>query len=103
MIEAGSTKMAREKKTIEAIVGIYCSAHHKAKIGICQECAYLLGYARLRLDKCPFGEKKSPCAKCAIHCYNPSMRAKITAVMKYAAPRMITKHPILTLLHAIKT
>ena|SRR3989338_9059240 len=101
MIEAGLAKMAREKKTIEAMVGMYCSAHHKAKTGICEDCAHLLDYARIRLDKCPFGEKKSPCAKCAIHCYDSSMRAKITAIMKYAGPRMIMKHPVLALRHKI--
>jgi len=94
--------MTREKKTIEAMVRIYCLAHHKAKTGICQECIGILDYARLRLDKCPFGEKKPACAKCTIHCYNPFMRAKITAVMKYAGPRMITKHPILALLHSYR-
>lgn len=101
MKEAGPDRMVREKVTIEAMVGIYCSAHHKVETGICQECACLLDYARLRLDKCHFGEKKGPCAKCTVHCYNPSMRAKITEVMKYAGPRMISKHPILALLHMI--
>lgn len=99
MKEAGPARIAREKKTIEAMVDMYCSAHHNAKISICEECVGILDYARLRLDKCPFGGKKGLCAKCAIHCYNPAMRAKITAIMKYAGPRMITKHPILALLH----
>jgi len=99
MKEADTGRMAREKKTIEAMVGMYCPAHHRVEIGICQECAGLLDYARLRLDKCPSGKNKPACAKCAVHCYNPSMKAKITAVMKYAGPRMISKHPILALLH----
>ena len=93
--------MLIEKKTIEAMVGMYCSAYHKVEIGICQECACLLDYANSRLDKCPFGEKKGPCAKCTTHCYNPSMRTRVTAVMKYAGPRMISKHPVLALLHMI--
>lgn len=101
MKEAGPVKMTIEKVTIEAMVEMYCSAHHKVEIDICQECTGILDHARLRLDKCPFGEKKGPCAKCTVHCYNPSMGAKITAVMKYAGPRMILKHPVLALLHRI--
>ncbi|MDP3791669.1 MAG: nitrous oxide-stimulated promoter family protein [Candidatus Omnitrophota bacterium] len=96
------SKMDREKRTIEAMIGIYCSGRHKSGENLCQECAGLLGYARLRLDRCPFGEDKPACSKCAIHCYNPSMRAKVTAVMKYAGPRMISKHPILTLIHGLQ-
>lgn len=95
-------RMDREKRTIEAMVRMYCSSYHKAEKDICQECAGLLGYAGARLDKCHFGEKKPPCAKCAIHCYSPYMRAKVTAVMRYAGPRMISKHPILALFHGIQ-
>jgi Nitrous oxide-stimulated promoter len=83
------------------MVGMYCESHHKAEKGLCQECIGLADYARMRLDKCTFGEKKPACAKCTIHCYSPSMRDKVSAVMKYAGPRMIAKHPILTLLHGI--
>lgn len=101
MKEADPARMAREKKTIEAMVGIYCAGHHKVKKGLCEECAGLLDYARIRLDKCPFGEKKPACAKCTIHCYNPSMRDRVTAVMRYAGPRIILKHPQLALFHVI--
>ena len=95
--------MTAEKKTIEAMVRIYCSGLHKTGSGLCRECAGILDYAKERLDKCPFGEKKGPCAKCVIHCYNLSMRPRITAVMKYAGPRMISKHPVLALRHVIRS
>ena len=95
--------MTKEKKTIEAMVRMYCSGRHKAKRGLCRECTSLLYYAKLRLDKCPFGGKKPTCAKCTIHCYNPSIRPKITAVMKYGGPRMISKHPIIALHHNIRS
>ncbi len=101
-MEVSAARMIREKKTIRTMVGMYCAGHHKVKIGLCQECASLLDYAGTRLDKCPFGGKKPACAKCTIHCYNPSMRAKITAVMKYSGPRIMLKHPILALLHGMK-
>jgi hypothetical protein len=60
-----------------------------------------LDYARTRLRKCPFQEGKTTCAKCPIHCYKPDRREKIRAVMRYAGPRMLVRHPILALLHLI--
>ncbi len=95
--------MTVEKRTIEVMVRMYCSGHHNIKRGLCRECAGLLDYAKSRLDKCPFGRKKPTCAKCTIHCYSPSIRPKITAVMKYAGPRMISKYPIIALRHGIRS
>lgn len=92
----------RDKKTIEVMVRMYCAGVHKTKRGLCRECAALLEYAGMRLDKCPFGEKKPTCAKCTIHCYSPSMRSEVTAVMKYAGPRMALKHPVLAVLHGLR-
>jgi len=94
--------MAREKKTIEVMIKMYCSGRHAPEEGLCRECEELLDYAGQRLDKCPFGQKKPACAKCSIHCYSPAMRAKVTSVMKYAGPRMISKHPILAVMHGIQ-
>lgn len=101
MIENSPVRMVREHKTIEAMALMYCSAHHKTNTNICHECAGILNYAKLRLDRCPFGEKKMACAKCAIHCYSPLMRAKIIEIMKFAGKRMILKHPMLALLHGM--
>lgn len=92
----------KDTKTIEVMVRMYCAGLHKTKRGFCRDCAGLLDYARMRLDKCPFGAKKPACAKCTVHCYSPSMRSKVTAVMKYAGPRMILKHPILSVLHSMR-
>jgi len=102
VIKTSPARIVREKKTIRAMVGLYCAGNHRVKRGLCQECAGLLDYAETRLDKCPFGEKKGPCTKCTIHCYSPYMRARVIAVMKYSGPRIILKHPILALLHGMK-
>jgi len=69
-------RIRREKKTIEAMVRYYCKKKHEAKDELCPECAEFLNYAFLRLDKCPFQEKKSTCGKCTVHCYRPDMREK---------------------------
>ncbi len=92
-------RMARERKTIEAMVRLYCHDHHTTQTDLCAECSELLGYALARLDKCPFQEGKTSCAKCPAHCYKPDMREKIRIVMRYAGPRMPYRHPILAIYH----
>jgi hypothetical protein len=93
-------RITREKKTIKAMVGIYCKDHHETKGGeLCPECTEFLTYAHMRLDKCPFQEKKSTCGKCLIHCYRPDMKEKVRIVMRYAGPRMLVHHPGLALHH----
>jgi hypothetical protein len=96
-----SPRIAREKRTITAMVRIYCRAHHGASKDPCAKCRELLDYAFARLDRCPFGADKPTCANCPIHCYKPSLRAKAKAVMRYAGPRMLWRHPILAIRHLI--
>jgi len=91
--------MKRERKTIECMIAIYCKHHHKHEQRICPECQELLSYANYRLDKCPLKENKPSCAKCPIHCYDKEKREKVKTIMRYAGPRMMTRHPILSLLH----
>jgi hypothetical protein len=92
-------RMTREARTIEAMIGIYCRDHHGTRGELCPECAELLGYAGLRLEKCPFQENKTTCAKCPVHCYKPARREQIRGVMRYAGPRMLLRHPILAFYH----
>lgn len=92
-------RLTRERKTIEAMIGLACRDRHGTTEGLCQECSALLAYARGRLEKCPFEERKPTCAKCPIHCYRPERRAEIREVMRYAGPRMLWRHPVLALFH----
>ena len=52
-----------------------------------------------RLENCPYGEKKTTCAHCVIHCYKSDMRERIREVMRFAGPRMMLRHPILAVAH----
>jgi hypothetical protein len=61
----------------------------------------LMNYALCRLERCPFGEDKTTCAKCPVHCYKPAMRARVKEVMRYAGPRMLLHSPMLALLHQL--
>jgi hypothetical protein len=86
-------KIERERKTLEAMIRIFCRESHGTKGEICNDCAGLLAYAVKRLDKCPFGAKKPTCANCPVHCYRPDMREQIRAVMRHAGPRMDLEAP----------
>ncbi len=93
-------RMARESKTIRVMIALYCRDHHLAK-SLCPECRELLDYAQKRLEKCPFQEGKTTCAKCPVHCYSPQMRARVRSVMRYSGPRMLYRHPLLAVFHLI--
>lgn len=96
-----SSRYARELKTINAMVGIFCHDIHKPAKGPCPDCAALMAYVLARLERCPFGEEKPACAQCQVHCYQPEKRQKIREVMRYAGPRMMKRHPLLALRHLI--
>jgi len=98
---ANGPRIIREKKTIAAMMNIFCKAHHGTKGTLCSECQQLLEYAHARLDACSFGEEKPVCIECTIHCYKPDMRERIRAVMRYAGPRMLLRHPVLAICHLL--
>jgi hypothetical protein len=94
-------RLAREAKTIAAMIEIYCHENHRSPLGICPDCRDLLEYAQTRVTRCPYQENKTTCAHCLVHCYKPEMRERIRAVMIYAGPRMLVLHPYLALRHAL--
>lgn len=95
-------RRARALATIAAMVGLYCRGHgHVADAPLCSDCARLLAYATRRLKRCVFGDAKPNCAACTVHCYKADMREKIRTVMRWAGPRMLLRHPIMTLSHMI--
>ena len=95
-------RLARELKTITAMVKLYCREHHHSPTAdICEECREFLSYAEKRLAHCPFDESKPTCGKCAIHCYKKDMQAKAKQIMRYSGPKMIWQHPILAFYHLL--
>jgi predicted amidophosphoribosyltransferase len=96
-----TSRISRERKTVKAMINIYCHGKHGTRGELCAECGEVLNYANKRLEKCPFQEGKTTCGKCLIHCYKLAMKEKIRTVMQYAGPRMISRHPILALVHFI--
>lgn len=94
-------RLAREARTIGHMIGIYCRGMHRVRSGLCEDCATLKDYALKRIGFCRFGSDKPVCAKCKVHCYKPTMREQVRAVMRYAGPRMLLRHPILAIGHMI--
>lgn len=89
-----------DAKTVRAMVNIYCHDRHGSASGqLCPDCDALASYADLRLIKCPFGPDKTTCRACPVHCYRPDPRAKMHAVMRYAGPKMLLRHPVLAVRH----
>ncbi len=91
-------RIDREDKTIRIMIKLYCRQNHGGQT-ICSDCAELMEYAFQRLQRCPFGEGKTTCVSCPVHCYSPKMKEKVRTVMRYSGPRMIVRHPILTMMH----
>jgi hypothetical protein len=98
-------RLARELATIRAMAGIYCRDHHGASATahdiLCAECQDLMDYATRRLDRCVFGDDKPTCANCKVHCYTATMRERVRAMMRYAGPRMLWRHPFLAIAHVV--
>ena len=92
-------RLAREWKTMSAMVRIFCRDHHHPGEGLCDECRQFLDYAGVRLERCRFGGEKPTCAKCPVHCYQRDRREQARVVMRYAGPRMMWEHPIMSLRH----
>ena len=94
-------KRRHEKDIVREIIGLYCSLKHtgEKKDGMCGECSELAEYALARIDHCPRMEVKNFCSMCPVHCYEPVKRERIREIMRYAGPRMLLHHPLLTLQH----
>lgn len=94
----------KELRITRQMIGIYCRKNHKTKRKIlCTDCEELMDYVTIRRTHCPFGDKKTFCAHCPIHCYRKDMRERIRVVMRFSGPRMLLYNPPMALSHAFAT
>ena len=94
-----SSRLEREKNTVQIMLRLYCKDHHHSVGGLCPECRELSDYATDRLTHCKFGESKPTCGKCTVHCYKPEMLKRIIEIMRYSGPKMLFVHPIVAIRH----
>lgn len=87
-------RIKKEKKVIKVMIKLYCFKIHGNKNDLCKECSDLMKYSLRRLDNCMFGENKTSCKKCPVHCYNKTMGNEIKKVMKFSGPRLVFYRPI---------
>jgi hypothetical protein len=90
----------KEKEVVTKMIEIYCRKNHH-NYGLCDECQDLKNYAHKRLSLCPFGEEKTACSNCKIHCYKPEYCQKMKAVMRYSGRWMLLYYPIYSVKHLL--
>lgn len=93
-------RILREKLTIYRMIALY-ESHHPQTLHDPAHYQALYEYAVKRLDHCPFGEQKPACKQCPVHCYQFAKREEIKKIMRWAGPRMLWRHPLLTLRHLL--
>ena len=91
-------RIERERKTVCAMIELYCKFKHKRK-ELCGDCSYLMNYADKKLSRCPFKEDKPACNDCQVHCYQKPEKEKIKEIMRFSGPKMILYHPYLAAMH----
>lgn len=94
-------KITAERKVVNLMIDLYYKKKYKGKLE--NEYLELKTYVNLRLNKCPFGDNKTFCSNCKIHCYNKEMQQKIKEVMRYSGPRMLMYHPVVAIKHLIES
>ena len=101
MAEAGP-RVRRERRTVAAMIRLYCRNKHGKRGTLCGECQAIQDHAMARLERCPFQERKSTCARCRVHCFREPQRSQIRDIMRFAGPRMLLRHPILAIRHLLE-
>lgn len=75
----------RDVVVLDRFVRIFCEKKHETPKGgdLCNECADLLAYGLMRLEKCPYNPKPK-CKDCETHCYKPDYRKRVQEVMRFS-------------------
>jgi hypothetical protein len=90
----------KEKEMVTKMIDLYCrKKHHRNEL--CEQCQDLKSYAYKRLSLCRFGEEKTACSNCTVHCYKPDYRQRMKAVMRFSGPWMLLYHPIYSVKHLL--
>lgn len=94
-----NTHVDKDRQTLEAIGRIFCSAHHneaRDSEGLCPSCRATIDATLERAAACPYGHETN-CEDCRVHCQRGEAQARIREIMRYSAPRMAVRHPLMTM------
>ena len=97
----------RDLRTLARFVAVYCRGHNGEAVRsavalrtvdvdgvcgrpvrLCATCGKLLAHAFVMRLHCPL-DPKPACKRCPRHCYAPSYRAQMRAVMRYSGWRLV--------------
>ena len=98
MIPNTGLVIQQEKDMFTKMIDLYCRKKHQHH-ELCEDCQDLKNYALKRLSLCRFGEEKTACSNCSVHCYKPKYRKKVKTVMRYSGPWMMLYHPVYSIKH----
>jgi Nitrous oxide-stimulated promoter len=90
-----------EKITIQMMIELYCRNNHRNTIYLCDDCSKLLSNATTLINNCPYSPKPA-CGACKNNCFSVEHKKRMKQVMKYSGPKMLFRHPILTIKHIWK-
>lgn len=98
-MDAMGKRTDKDRLTLEAIGSIYCRGNHaqrrKDEAGMCPECREAIELTLAKAKSCPLGHSGN-CEDCAVHCQRGDAQKRIQQIMRYAAPRMAVRHPLMT-------
>lgn len=100
LMAANKTRRDTEKHIFERMSLLYCRGHKHEKVP-CDNCSKVIKYAQQRIDACKFGDNKTFCSKCTIHCFKLEMREEVRKIMRYSGPRMVFYHPVEVIKHLL--
>lgn len=97
-----------ERILVDSMIDLYAAAHcRNSQIPDAEvpDTEALKDYAHRRIEQCRYrNEPEKPfCNVCPVHCYKPEMRRQIRSVMRYSGPRILLRHPFLSVAHLIGT
>lgn len=92
-------RIAREKLTIKKMIALYESQCPQAS-AVQGHYDALYAYAQNVLIM-RIWRGKPACKQCPVHCYQPAKREEMKQIMRWAGPRMLWRHPVLTVRHLI--
>ncbi len=96
------SKIDKEKRTLKFMINLYCEKKHKLGIEDCSNCKELYDYAANRLDGCRYGENKTSCKSCIVHCFSNEKREEIKKIMRFSGPRIIFYRPYYYISYILK-
>ena len=98
----GSGRLDREYRTMHCMVQIYCADHHATAGGaLCGECGEFLGLRAAPAREVPVRRRKAGLRQVPDPLLQAAQREQARSIMRYAGPRMVLRHPWLSLTHML--